>query len=1009
MTQLPINNARRGRQLLFALISLAISGVLLLGYVFWSAHSETWRGAQAKAESYTEVMEVRLDAALRQIDLDLLDIAREVPLDALVDRDILQLKQQLLQSLIRHYQKSPDIIGFGIIDAKGDALYRTDNAPATTGPDSGYLSVLREKNTALLAFSPVIMTPASNQQQIVIARALRAPDGRFLGALSVSLDLGELLREFKSIPLPSEAILAIRHLDTHALVMRQPSFNDQLNRSLPRGNPMFEQIERGQTKGVNLLTPPGDGLQRMTAFRVLVNYPFYVVAGLSKAKVDAEWQQRMLVTGGVGIILFLALSWVLIRLFRNQEAEFAAKEILRRQQVQLREAQRLARVGSWELDLVSGRLEWSEELFDIFEYDPTSTVVSTELFITMAHPDDREKVKKAHLELLSSREPQQVELRLLMPDGRIKVILESWKTHFAADGTPLRAVGTAQDISSMRHLETQMQLLGVAFQHSGEAILISDRENKIVTVNPSFTELTGYTLAESVGKNPGFLSAGRNSPEDYLQMWQGIHSKGFWQGEIWDRRKDGGVYPKWISISVIPDDNGEVRYYIAHFTDISAERASEEKLHHMAHHDSLTGLPNRLSLAGRVDQALAQARRDGGRVALLFIDLDRFKSVNDTLGHHIGDQLLIEVARRLHDSVRDSDVVARLGGDEFVIMLTGIEHTTAIGTIAEKIVYTVGTPYLIDGHDVYTSPSIGISIFPTDGDSSVALLKNADAAMYHAKSAGRNNFQFFDAKMNEAALERLKIEHGLRHALAHDEFCLYYQPIIEVSSGRVIEVEALVRWMHPEQGLIAPGRFIGVAEETGLIQPLGDWVFWTACRQLADFNAAGLDVKMGINISAMQMRNGNLPVIARGAIEALGLRPQDLIFEITESVAMQQPQETIAILDLLHDMGVLLAIDDFGTGYSSLSYLKMFPIDHLKLDRSFVEEIGQGEGNAVICDATIGLAHNLGLKLIAEGVETEAQFDYLRQRGCDLIQGYLFSRPVPAAEVIDFIRQRNAC
>ena len=1009
MTQLPIDNARRGRQLLFALISLAISGVLMLGYVFWSAHSEAWRGAQGKAESYAEVMEVRLGAALRQIDLDLQQIAREVPLDALASRDITRLKQPLLRSLATYNAKSPDVAGFNIVDAKGNVLYQTAGESLTPFIDSSYVVALGDKSAASLAFSTVVIMPADQRPVMAMARALRAPDGQFLGALSVVLDLNVLIREFNSIPLPGESLLAIRRLDTHALVMRQPILNAQLNQSLAEDNLMRQQIDFGQITGANLLTAPGDGLQRMHVFRVLVNYPFYVIAALSKAEVDAEWQRRMLVTGSLGIVLFLALSWILIRLFRDHEAELAANQSLRHQQDQLREAQRLARVGSWELDLPSGRLLWSDELYHIFERDPAAAPATYEMFLEAVHPEDRDRVNQAYLDSLKDKTPYQIEHRLLMPDGRIKIVLETGQTYYSDDGSPLRSIGTAQDISSMRQMEAQMQLLGIAFQHSGEAILISDRQNKIVTVNPAFTELTGYTLAESLGRNPSFLSAGRNSPEDYAQMWRDIHTKGFWQGEIWDRRKDGAIYPKWMSVSVISDDNGDVRYHIAHFTDISAERASEEKLHYMAHHDSLTGLPNRLSLAGRVDQALAQARRDGGRVALLFIDLDRFKSVNDTLGHHIGDLLLIEVAHRLQNSVRDSDVVARIGGDEFVIMLTGIEHTTAVATVAEKIVYAVGDPYVIDGHDLYTSPSIGIAIFPTDGDNSVALLKNADAAMYHAKSAGRNNFQFFDAKMNEAAFERLKIEHGLRHALAHDEFCLYYQPIIEVSSGRVIEVEALVRWMHPEQGLIAPGRFINIAEETGLIQPLGDWVFWTACRQLADFYAAGIDVKIGINVSAMQMRNGNLPILARGAIEALGLRPQDLIFEITESVAMQQPQETVAILDLLHDMGVLLAIDDFGTGYSSLSYLKMFPIDHLKLDRSFVEEIGQGEGSTVICDATIGLAHNLGLKLVAEGVETEAQFDYLRQRGCDLVQGYLFSRPVPAAEVIDFIRQRNAC
>ena len=282
-------------------------------------------------------------------------------------------------------------------------------------------------------------------------------------------------------------------------------------------------------------------------------------------------------------------------------------------------------------------------------------------------------------------------------------------------------------------------------------------------------------------------------------------------------------------------------------------------------------------------------------------------------------------------------------------MLTGIEHSTSVAMVAEKIVVTVGSPYVIEGHDLYTSPSIGIAIFPTDGEDSDTLMKNADAAMYHAKSAGRNNFQFFDARMNEAALERLNMERSLRQALAREEFCLYFQPILDVASGKVVEVEALIRWMHPQQGMIPPGQFIGIAEETGLIQPLGEWVFWAACRQLADFNAAGVvDVKMGINISAVQMRNGNLPILARGAIEAMNLRPQDLIFEITESVAMQRPDETVALLDLLHDMGIGLAIYYFGTGYSSLSYPKMFPIDHLKLDRSFVEEIGQdGDSSAI--------------------------------------------------------------
>jgi diguanylate cyclase (GGDEF)-like protein/PAS domain S-box-containing protein len=598
--------------------------------------------------------------------------------------------------------------------------------------------------------------------------------------------------------------------------------------------------------------------------------------------------------------------------------------------------------------------------------------------------------------------------RLLMPDGRIKYVLENLETQCDAEGNPVRIIGTTQDITHQHHLEARMQLLASAFEHSGESILITDRENRIVAVNPAFTRLTGYSAEDALGCDPKMLSAGRTSRDEYRKMWEALTERDFWQGEIWDRRRDGTVYPKWLSISVIRDDEGAVAYYVAHFTDVTMERATEAKLHHMAHHDVLTGLLNRFSLGNRLDQALALARRNSTRVALLFIDLDRFKVINDTLGHQVGDALLVEVAERLRASVRETDVVARLGGDEFVVMLTGIEQAEVVAAVAEKLVFNVGSPYLLGENQLYTTPSIGIALYPNDGETADVLMKNADAAMYHAKNAGRNNFQFFDARMNDMAIERLGIENALRQALKRDEFVLHFQPVLDVASGRVVSVEALVRWQHPERGLLMPGAFIDIAEESGLIQPIGDWVFWAACRQLASFQGLGINgVRMGINISAIQMRNSSLPVMVQGALDAYDLKASDLVLEITESAAMDKPEQTVVLLDKLHSMGVNLAIDDFGTGYSSLGYLRMFPISHLKLDRSFVEEIQRG-GRSVICDATIGLAHNLGMRIVAEGVETEEQLEYLRARQCDLAQGYYFSRPVSADAVIEFIRRCNS-
>ncbi|MER2538876.1 MAG: EAL domain-containing protein [Azonexus sp.] len=1008
MAPLSTNKTRKGLQLWFAVISLAMAGVVLLGFVLWSAYNETWQDAESTANAYAEILEVRLDTVLRRVDADLQTIIARLPPEALARGNVQSFREQIEKSLEQHRVAFPEVSGFRVIDAHGDVLYLAGGGEYVNLADRDYFTALRDGGVRGIFFSQVITSRITGRSVLVAARALRSQDGDFLGVVSAPLEISYFEQIFKLIRLGKDGALAVRRLDNHGLALRQPPAPAQANQVLPPTNPLVQNVLQGNKIGAVRQASSVDGVQRIYAYRVLADYPFYVIAGLSNEDVNADWQRRAVLMGGLGILLFLGMSLVLIWLFRNQEAEFVSAEKLRRNQEQLREAQRLARVGSWELDLVSGKQAWSDELFHIFERDPASSIVSYELFLEAVHPDDREMVDRAYRESVNKHTPYEIEHRLLMPDGRIKIIQENGETFFAKDGTPQRSIGTAQDISSLRQMESQMQLLGVAFKHSGEAILISDAQNNIVTVNPAFTKLTGYEQEEAIGKNPRFLSAGRNSPEEYAAMWQSIVEKGYWQGEIWDRRKDGGIYPKWISVSVIRDDAGEIRYYIAHFTDISNEHAAEVKLHHIAHHDSLTGLPNRFSLNGRIQQALALARREGGRVALLFIDLDRFKLVNDTLGHHIGDELLIEVAKRLQESVRDSDVVARLGGDEFVVMLTGIEHTSSVAVVAEKIVLAIGSPYLIEGHDLYTSPSIGIAVFPTDGETGDVLMMNADAAMYHAKSAGRNNFQFFDVKMNEVAVERLSIEHSLRQALEREEFCLYFQPIIDMASGRVVEVEALVRWMHPQQRMIPPVKFIGIAEETGLIQPIGEWVFWTACRTLAEFNEVGLaGVKMGINISAMQMRNGNLPILARGAIQALNLNPEDLVFEITESVAMQRPEETVAILDMLHSMGIKLAIDDFGTGYSSLSYLKMFPIDHIKLDRSFVDEIGQGGGSSVICDATIGLAHNLGLKLVAEGVETEAQFEYLRERACDLVQGYLFSRPVPAKEVIAFIRQRN--
>ena len=557
-----------------------------------------------------------------------------------------------------------------------------------------------------------------------------------------------------------------------------------------------------------------------------------------------------------------------------------------------------------------------------------------------------------------------------------------------------------------RLAQQRIDLLAKVFEHSGEAIVVTDRDNQIVEVNPAFERQTGYGAVEVIGRDAGLLATGHAADEQHRVMWERIRATGHWRGELWERAKDGRVYPKWMSVTAVRDSGGEISHHIASFIDMTDVKRAEEKIVHMAHHDALTSLPNRVHLHGRLDQAMASARRDRSELAMLFVDMDRFKSINDMLGHHVGDGLLVEVAQRLKRTMRDSDIVARLGGDEFVVVLTGLNDggARAAASIADKLMSELSQPYLVHGHTLHSTPSVGISVFPVDGEDADTLMRNADAAMYHAKSMGRNNYQFFTQAMNQATTERLALEAGLRDAIERDELLLHYQPQLDMRSGNVVAVEALVRWQHPEMGLIPPLKFIPVAEETGQIESIGAWVLDKALAQVALWRASGLStLRVAVNLSPHQLRGGGFATLVAQALARHGLPGDALELEITESAAMGDPARTVGLLHQLRAHGVALAIDDFGTGYSSLAYLKQLPLSCLKLDRSFVMDIEHDANDAAISAATIQLAHNLGLAVVAEGVESAAQLDFLRALGCDMVQGFFISRPLAADDCGRFL------
>ena len=678
---------------------------------------------------------------------------------------------------------------------------------------------------------------------------------------------------------------------------------------------------------------------------------------------------------------------------------------LRKSQENLAEAQRIANLGSWEWDIVKGDLHWSDGIYRTFGLSPESLGATYATFLQRVHADDRTRVQQAVKEALENGKPYGIDHRIVRPDGSERVVQERGEVTYDANGHAVRMVGTVQDITDQKLAEVRLHQAAKVFENTSEGVMITGADQRIVAVNQAFTRITGYGEDEVRGCEPKMLRSGRHHDDYYRQMWDAIKTTGRWQGEIWNRRKDGVEYPEWLNISVVRDDAGTIINYIGVFSDITSIKEAQDKLEYTAHHDALTGLPNRLLFRDRMEQALAMARRTGGGVALLFVDLDRFKVINDTLGHEAGDLLLQEVAKRLVSCMREEDTVARMGGDEFVVIQRGIDQPDDAALLATRILAEVNRPLSVAGHEIVAGLSIGISLYPQDGEDVSALLKNADAAMYRAKDKGRNGYQYYSNEMNAAGLERLELESDLRQALQRGELRVHYQPQADLASGRIVGAEALVRWQHASRGVISPSVFIPLAEDNGMIGEIGEWVLDTACADAKAWQLAGLPpLRVAVNVSGRQIGNDHVAEKIAAALKDTGLDPQFLEIEVTESVVMQDAARAISTLNTLQEMGVTLAIDDFGTGYSSLSYLKRFPINKLKIDKSFIDGVLDDPDDAAIALAIIAMAHSLRHTVIAEGVETEAQADFLRAHGCDEIQGYLFSRPLPADQFAEFLR-----
>ncbi|MDI1279165.1 bacteriohemerythrin [Methylobacter sp.] len=734
----------------------------------------------------------------------------------------------------------------------------------------------------------------------------------------------------------------------------------------------------------------------------------------AKEQADQEMSGAMKVLIETMLSMFDALSSRTMQLAKEvverQKAEQASQDAL----------DRLQKIASQVPGLVfqfqlfpdgSSRIPYANEAIrSLYRVSPEEVSEDATKVLAALHPDDLENFKTSFKVSARDLTPWRQEYRLKFDDAPVCWLFGNALPQRQADGSVLWH-GFITDITKHKQTEVELRIAATAFELQ-DAMLVTDANNVILKVNQAFTRITGYSAEEVIGKTPNLLSSGQHDKTFYSSMWESINRTDAWQGEIWNRRKNGEMFPEWLIITAVkePDEKNEhVNNYVASFSDITSRKAAEEEIKQLAFYDPLTQLPNRRLLQERLKHSIDVERRDGKRLALLMLDLDRFKAVNDSLGHLAGDELLQQVAVRISTRLRDVDMVARLGGDEFVVLLEDIAHAEDAARVAAEIIFVLGKPFqLTQSNDVQIGASIGISLYPEHGASYEMLMDHADAALYQAKDQGRGCYAYFSEDQTLAARERIALETRLRRAIEQGELRVFYQPQVDIESGRIVGAEALVRWQDPIEGLIPPLRFIPIAEETGLILEIGAWVLRETCRQGRLWLDAGLPpLTLAVNVSSQQFRRGDISALVATALNETGFPAEYLELEMTESGLLENQDNVMALLNTLRSQGIRLAIDDFGTGFSSLAYLKHFPLDVLKIDKSFIDDIPNLQDDMEIAATIIAMGHILGFKVLAEGVETPEQLAFLREKKCDSYQGYIKSPPVPAKAFALLLREQG--
>ncbi|WP_373002704.1 EAL domain-containing protein [Sulfurimonas sp.] len=679
------------------------------------------------------------------------------------------------------------------------------------------------------------------------------------------------------------------------------------------------------------------------------------------------------------------------------------KENLKKLEYGLNKAQELANIGHWELNLATNDLFWSDEVYRIFGLQPQEFGATYEAFLEYIHPDDVDLVNRSYTDSVAGKRGYHVTHRIVRKNGEIGFVEERCEHEFDIEGNVTRSIGTVHDITKQKIAQNELMLASEVFSKMSDGVVITDANQKIIKVNEAFTKITGYTTEELEGNTPKAFSSGWHDEAFYQKMWDDINHHGQWNGEIIDRKKNSERYTAEMHIIALHNDEGTLTNYISITNDISKKKEQEKLIHNLAYFDALTELPNRVLFEERVVSRMPFTKRNDKKMALIFIDMDNFKNVNDTLGHFMGDIFLIEVANTIKETLREQDTLARLGGDEFTILVEDINSIMDVIPIAEKIIASFKKPIMIEEKEIYTGVSIGVSIYPDDGESYDELVKAADTAMYQVKASGKNNFQFYTQTMNEKITERLFLEDGLRNAVSNNEIFIVYQPKVNLETKKVYGMEALARWKHPELGLVRPDKFIAISEETGQIYNLGLWIAKQALIDTKALHEVGHRLTVSINVSSKQLEKESFIDDICSLVNEIGIDKSYVELEITESHIMSNIDKALIILKELSSKGFKLSIDDFGTGYSSLSYLKKLPAQTIKIDRSFVLDIDKDEDDRSIVATIIAMASALGKDVIAEGSETQEHIDTLKYLHCNKVQGYFFSKPIEIGEFREFV------